>query len=92
MTTSDKYATLTALMLECIGDRTVPFSTLIANKPLIAEADRIAAEENAARGILESHTKAIPGWRVVDRRLQALRKRGLIAYMNKGWACVGAIR
>lgn len=29
---------------------------------------------------------ATPGWRVIDQRLQALRRRGLIQYVRtKGW-------
>ena len=53
--------------------------------------------ENVKRGnakfgsIYDSVTFAIPhqqrvdGWRTVDRRLQALRKKGLIRFIGGGW-------
>lgn len=51
------------------------FSVISNNVDVKAEADRIA-EQNVAHG-----------WRLIDRRLQALRKRGEIMFDSKlGWS------
>lgn len=60
-------------------------------KAVAAASDAIAAVANEGkRGWNET-----PAWRIVDRRLQALRKAGLIRYQRKpeGWVLVdGAVR
>lgn len=78
------YTKLDATLLALIGARAGIAFQLISGDSLVEfEAASIAAEENKGkRGWNE-----IPGWRIVDRRLQGLRKAGKIRYQRKaeGW-------
>lgn len=73
-TTTD-YTEFDALLIESIKESApiqfFPLSVLVRK-----EADALAKSDR--RGDIE-------GWRVVDRRLQALRKRGSIAWGPRGW-------
>ena len=78
------YTKLDSLMLARIAIQPpVKFTVLCHNRAVSAESARIADEGNAGKPA-RLHT---PQWRIVDRRLQALRKAGRIAYQRKpeGW-------
>lgn len=91
-----KYEKLDQLILDRIGATTapglltsaepVPFLLLSANPAISAESERLAQIEKAEA----RHGKSTaPGWRIIDRRLQALRKAEKIRSTGKGWVCVG---
>lgn len=49
--------------------------------PIFAQAQQLAEAR-----LTDRWGNATPGWRVIDQRLQALRRRGLIQYVRtKGW-------
>ncbi|USE78876.1 hypothetical protein NDR89_19765 [Cupriavidus gilardii] len=66
-----KYAKLDALILNKIGGHPVPFGMIVV-RGVGLECDRIAREEGR------------DAYRVLDGRLQALRRAGKIRYVNKG--------
>lgn len=69
------FAELDALILDALNGRSITFSAMCVI-PRIEDAS-----EQAANG-----TKST-AWRIVDRRLQALRKAGKIVYSrNHGWS------
>ncbi|HDR9761502.1 hypothetical protein KDX16_15565 [Burkholderia vietnamiensis] len=91
-----KYETLDQLILERIGATPapglltpatpVPFFLISANPAISAEGERLAQIEKAEA----RHGKSsAPGWRIIDRRLQALRKAEKIRSTSKGWVLVG---
>lgn len=64
------------LMLRC-ATSPVTFSVLCQNPMVEREANLVAKPDRHGTRY---------GWRVVDRRLQALRKAGLLTYSRKeGW-------
>lgn len=69
MTTS-KSAQLDAKLLELIGRGTGVFGAIAAQKDVIALAEPLTTEKSEP-------------WRIVDRRLQALRKAGKISFSRK---------
>ncbi|OJA71090.1 hypothetical protein BGV72_31555 [Burkholderia ubonensis] len=77
-----KYQKLDALILAVIDDKPKRFSTIYLGD-IARESERIAKEE----GVTRSSRGAIP-WRIVDRRLQALRKAGKIRSTSTGWVRV----
>ncbi|HAT7495371.1 TPA: hypothetical protein ACGASP_003101 [Raoultella ornithinolytica] len=68
-----KYELLDSKIMNKIGGHPAPFSSLYV-RDVAEECKKIAAEEN----------KPEP-FRVLDRRLQALRKAGKIRSTSKGW-------
>lgn len=62
-----KYETLDALILDAVAARVHPFGA----RPVLSEADRLARETGRA------------DFRVIDGRLQALRKAGRIKHLTK---------
>ncbi|CAB3754185.1 hypothetical protein [Paraburkholderia humisilvae] len=90
-----KYETLDQLILDRIGETPapglltpatpVPFLLLSANSAISAESERLAQiEKTEAR-----HGKSTaPGWRIINRRLQALRKTERIRSTSRGWVLV----
>ncbi|WP_186040619.1 hypothetical protein [Burkholderia gladioli] len=73
-----KYETLDALILAEIGSVPKPFG-LLYRAGIVHECDRLAMNEPAKRG------RDIEPFRILDRRLQALRKGGKIRSSTKGW-------
>ncbi|HDT6091303.1 TPA: hypothetical protein QHD31_005772 [Raoultella ornithinolytica] len=68
-----KYELLDSKIMNKIGGHPAPFSSLYV-RDVVEECKKIAAEEN----------KPEP-FRILDRRLQALRKAGKIRSTPKGW-------
>lgn len=69
-----KYKELDRLILNKIGGHPTPFHKIYV-RDVVTESERIAAEDE----------KSYP-FRFVDRRLQALRKSGVIRNVTgKGW-------
>ncbi|HBY6599165.1 hypothetical protein DW199_22570 [Klebsiella pneumoniae] len=68
-----KYELLDSKIMKKIGGDPSPFSSLYV-RDVAEECSRIAKEEN----------KPEP-FRILDRRLQALRKAGKIRSTSKGW-------
>ena len=68
-----KYEKLDQLILDRLNDRPSPFSDIFTGG-ISEECEKLAARKHE-------------GFRVLDRRLQALRKKGLIANVScsKGW-------
>jgi hypothetical protein len=78
-----KYEKLDALILASIGH--VPKKFVGINAGAVrTESERIAKDEATPRTRGE-----VVGWRIVDRRLQALRKAGKIRATTKGWVRAG---
>lgn len=73
-----KYATLDAMILAEIGSAPKQFAMLY-RADIVHECDRLAMDEPAKRG------RDIEPFRILDRRLQALRKAGKIQSSTKGW-------
>ncbi|MBU9340665.1 hypothetical protein [Burkholderia multivorans] len=76
---ASKYETLDALILGNIGHAPKKFAE-INTGPVWQESERIGREESRPTTFGE-----VVGWRIVDRRLQALRKAGKIRSTSKGW-------
>ena len=67
---TNKYEKLDQLILNRIGNRYIPFCDIFEGA-IFEECDRLTGNEPA---------------RVLDRRLQSLKKKGLIiSYRGKGW-------
>jgi len=76
-----QYAKLDALILERIArPNGATFTELTANNLVSAEAERIGE----ATGRVD--------WRIVDGRLQALRKQGLIRFWRPVWKLTERVR
>ena len=75
-----KYTKLDALILDEIGIDPVAFHVL-QHRPEI-EAETIAIADASPRNVWGDK---ITAFRVLDRRLQALRKAGKIRASTKGW-------
>ncbi|KVN92583.1 hypothetical protein [Burkholderia ubonensis] len=77
-----KYQKLDALILAVIDDKPKRFATINLGE-VVRESERIAREEATPR------TRGdVIAWRMVDRRLQALRKAGKIRSTSTGWVRV----
>ncbi|WP_322073375.1 hypothetical protein [Burkholderia cepacia] len=73
-----QYEKLDAMILRAIGDTPMKFVT-INTYEVREESERLALEHRqAGRGCGD-------GWRIVDLRLQALRKGGKIRSTSTGW-------
>lgn len=86
MTTKHDYTALDAAILEEIGQhQPVQFCDLYRQ-----EVREIAALIAAADSIGKPKWQRVDEFRVVDRRLQAMRKKGLIAFSRRpeGWSLV----
>ncbi|WP_205822082.1 hypothetical protein [Burkholderia sp. Ac-20349] len=77
-----KYEQLDALILASIGDDPKRFIEIECGA-VRAESQRIALEEATPRT-----RGSVVAWRIVDRRLQALRVGGKIKATPKGWVRV----
>lgn len=84
-TTKTKYEKLDALITTAIVGSSIDFNS-IYQRNVKKECERIADEDNKARDLPK--WREIHGWRILDRRLQALRKAGKIQYTRKGWVRV----
>lgn len=77
----NQYAKLDALMLERIGrPNGATLTELTANRDVAAEAARIGE----ATGRVD--------WRIIDGRLQDLRKQGLIRFWRPVWKLTERVR
>ncbi|WP_412024895.1 hypothetical protein [Burkholderia cepacia] len=74
-----KYQKLDASILEAINDSSKKFASIDAGAVCI-ESECIAKDEAKPRTRGE-----VVAWRMVDRRLQALRMAGKICSTTKGW-------
>ncbi|WP_234775225.1 hypothetical protein [Paraburkholderia tropica] len=79
------YAEFDAAVLNRISDKPKTFTELF-DSPIQRACEEIANEPNARRPA----TYGASPYRILDRRLQALRKRGLIEWTTKGWVRVPA--
>lgn len=77
-----KYEKLDALILESVGNTPKKFAAI--NTGVVrTESERVAREESRPTTFGE-----VVAWRMVDRRLQALRKAGKIRSTSTGWVRV----
>ncbi|WP_175787545.1 hypothetical protein [Burkholderia anthina] len=74
-----KYTALDALILVSIDETPKKFFVINSGQ-VRTESDRLAKEESRPHICGE-----VAGWRIVDRRLQALRKAGKIRSTSTGW-------
>ncbi|OXJ20303.1 hypothetical protein [Burkholderia sp. AU6039] len=74
-----KYQKLDALILESIDETPKKFAA-VNTGAVREESERLAREESRPTTFGE-----VVGWRIVDRRLQAVRKAGKIRSTTKGW-------
>lgn len=79
-----KYEKLDALIVAQIDDMPKSFTYLRGCRALMAECERHAKEAGTKRS-----RYGVDDWRVLERRLQALRKDGKIRSTPKGWIRVG---
>ncbi|MGK2829184.1 hypothetical protein ACSI5F_03645 [Ralstonia pseudosolanacearum] len=96
-----KYETLDQLILDRIAmlvalGRAADFTSLLSGAPR-DECERLADEANAENGIRRSHWRAAEPWRILDRRLQAMRRAGKIEFKSgarktSGWVAVAGQR
>ncbi|MDT6993841.1 hypothetical protein [Burkholderia cenocepacia] len=77
-----KYEKLDALIVASIDATPKKFASLNIGA-VREESERLAREECRPTTFGE-----IVGWRIVDRRLQAVRKTGRIRSTSKGWVRV----
>ncbi|MCA8113862.1 hypothetical protein [Burkholderia cepacia] len=74
-----KFQKLDALILASIDDTPKKFAA-VNTGAVREESERLAREECRPTTFGE-----VVGWRIVDRRLQAVRKTGKIRSTSKGW-------
>ncbi|WP_334052145.1 hypothetical protein [Burkholderia cepacia] len=74
-----KFQKLDALILASIDDNPKKF-VAINTGAVREESERLAREECRPTTFGE-----VVGWRIVDRRLQAVRKTGKVRSTSKGW-------
>lgn len=77
-----KYEKLDAAIVVSLGSEPKAFG-LIFGGEVLSECERIAKEAGTGRS-----RYGVEPFRVLDRRLQALRKRGAICSTPKGWVRV----
>ncbi|MDN7412625.1 hypothetical protein QZM42_29300 [Burkholderia vietnamiensis] len=75
-----KYEKLDALIVGAIDESPKSFTYLRGCRALMAECERHAKEAGTKRS-----RYGVDDWRVLERRLQALRKTGKIRSTSKGW-------
>lgn len=71
-----KYEMIDRLIMDQIGANPKPFHSIYANEAIFVECKRINSEDGKDPG---------DAFRVLDRRLQAMRKSGKIRSTKKGW-------
>ncbi|SUD94260.1 Uncharacterised protein [Ralstonia mannitolilytica] len=71
-----KYDALDGMILKRVGTQPTPFHSMYAKHEIFVECSRINAEDGKDPD---------DAFRVLDRRLQALRKAGRIRSTTKGW-------
>lgn len=72
---ADKYAQLDAAIVQAIREGKTTFTPLTA--AVDKQADALAKPDRYGQ---------LDGWRVIDRRLQAMRRRGVLQFSHKtGW-------
>lgn len=74
-----KYQTLDALIFASIDETPKKFAA-VNTGAVREESERLAREESRPISFGE-----VVGWRIIDRRLQAVRKTGKIRSTSKGW-------
>lgn len=75
-----QYAEVDALILDVLNGQNLTFTSISGNRRI---------KEAAASSAKVDAWGSRSGWRVVDRRLQALRKEGKIQYSRRsGWSRV----
>lgn len=72
-----RYATLDEKIVAAIRKSPCTFKDLENNKPLMAMANELAPADRFSR--------EVNGWRLIDRRLQAMRKAGVIEHREGYW-------
>lgn len=77
-----KFQKLDALILASIDDTPKKFAT-VNTGAVREESERLAREECRPTTFGD-----VVSWRIVDRRLQAVRKTGKIQSTSKGWVRV----
>jgi hypothetical protein len=77
---SDKYDVIDGLILDSIGDAPKTFAELFRAE-IFQECKRLAKEASKSG----RSPFGVEGFRILDRRLQALRKAGKIISTGKGW-------
>lgn len=71
-----QYDKLDAAIIKAIRRGACSFNRIVNNRDASLEAHLIGEQTGA------------PTWRIVDRRLQAMRKKGRIAYAKGAWSVV----
>ncbi len=73
-----KFALIDALILKRLAQGSLRFISIAYNREISMEAEKLAIPDRIGK---------TQGFRVVDRRLQALRKAGAIKFNSKtGWS------
>ena len=67
------YSRLDRAILDAIRAGASNFTKIVSSKSVDSLAHELAKDDSAT------------GWRIVDRRLQALRKQERIVHSSKGW-------
>lgn len=71
-------------VLDAVSAGSDHFIKIMAHGDIKQDAQRIAQEPGISRG------GALHGVHILERRLQALRRAGKIAYVDRSWKAVGA--
>lgn len=82
MQTLDKYQNLDAAIIDALSQAPKAFYLISANTRVSEESETISLAE---RETIKPGKSPAPAWRIVDRRLQALRKKGAIISTTTGW-------
>ena len=72
-----QYDKLDAAIIKAILRGARSFNLIVNNRNASLEAHLIGEQTG------------VDGWRIVDRRLQAMRKKGRIVYAKRAWSVVG---
>jgi hypothetical protein len=73
-----RFAFVDAAILDALNGRSITFSALTVIPNVASEADKASRPDRYGNST---------GWRLVDRRLQAMRKAGLVKVSRAtGWA------
>lgn len=76
------YSQIDQLIIFRVREGFSSFANIFSSN-LKEEAERIAKEQSKGRTVRDR----VDAWRILDRRLQALRKKGAIKYASKtGWS------
>jgi hypothetical protein len=83
MPKASKFETLDTLVVQRVARCPCTFTELQESE-IVAEAEPLALVDRL--GVMA------PAWRVLDRRLQALRKKGRIESVKRKWCIAGTRR